>query len=45
MHVTVTKLTLCIEDIHSLKTKRNVIRSVIEKVKSKQNVSISEISR
>ena len=44
MHVTVAKLTLRIEDIHSLKTKRNVIRPVIEKVKSKHNVSISEIS-
>ena len=45
MHVTVAKLSLSLEDTHSLKSKRNIIRPVIEKVKSKHNVSISEISR
>ena len=44
MHVTVAKLSLSLEDTHSLKSKRNIIRPVIEKVKSKHNVSISEIS-
>ena len=45
MHVTVVKLTLMLDDIHSLKAKRNTIRPIIEKVKSRHNVSISEISR
>ena len=44
MHVTVVKLTLMLDDIHSLKAKRNTIRPIIEKVKSRHNVSISEIS-
>tara|TARA_Y100000590_G_scaffold352285_1_gene404799 strand:- start:2047 stop:2310 length:264 start_codon:yes stop_codon:yes gene_type:complete len=33
-----------LDDIHSLKAKRNTIRPIIEKVKSRHNVSISEIS-
>jgi len=43
MQVTVAKLSLSLEDTHSLKAKRNIIRSLIRKVKSKHNVSISEV--
>jgi|TARA_B100001964_G_scaffold237942_1_gene302438 hypothetical protein len=44
MHVTVVKLSLSLENTHSLKSKRNIIRPVIEKVKARFNVSISEVS-
>ncbi len=36
-------LTIFINDVHSLKEKRHVVKSVIERVKSRFNASIAEI--
>jgi len=43
MHVLSTKLTFNIPGASSLKDKRQVCRSLIEKVRKRYNISISEI--
>ena len=43
MNVAVCRVTLRLAENHSLKGKRRVVRSAIERVRSRFNVSISEV--
>ena len=43
MHVGVCTINLCILESRSLKDKRRVIKSVIDRVKNRFNVSIAEV--
>lgn len=44
MVVGVCRITLLIHDNHSLKGKRQVLKSLIEKVKNRFNVSVAEVA-
>ncbi len=43
MVVGVCRISLLIHDNHSLKGKRQVVKSIVEKVKSRFNVSVAEV--
>lgn len=43
MVIGIVRITLAIHDSHSLKEKRQVLKSIMEKVKGRFNVSISEV--
>ena len=43
VHVGVARVTLLIAENHSLKGKRMVVRSVIERVRNRFNVAIAEV--
>ncbi|MSP79146.1 MAG: DUF503 domain-containing protein [Dehalococcoidia bacterium] len=43
MHVAICRVTLRLAENHSLKGKRHVVRSAIERVRARFNVSIAEV--
>ena len=43
MHVAICRVTLRLAENHSLKGKRRVVRSAMERVRARFNVSISEV--
>lgn len=43
MHVLILKMKLKVSWCHSLKEKRMVVRSIIQRLKNKFNVSVSEV--
>lgn len=43
MHIGVCKIRLRIPDSHSLKAKRRVVKSLIERLKNRFNIAIAEI--
>lgn len=44
MIIAITKITLYLPENHSLKGKRNTIKSLVKRVRNQFNVSISEVS-
>lgn len=44
MHVAVCRITLRLAENHSLKGKRKVVQSVIQRVRQRFNVSIAEVA-
>lgn len=43
MYVGISRINLYIQDSHSLKEKRNVIRSICNRIRNKYNISIKEV--